>query len=345
MFNPLPAALRFLVIVSACAVAFSAAAGKAIYTRVKFPHDHYTRVEAINNNGAVAGQYGNVASGPAFIRATDGTFTHFAVEGAATTIPRGLTDEGAIGGRYDLPDDSIHGFLRDPAGNLTLFDGPGIMTAEVNGINASNDITGTYFRTKAGEFGGFIRHADGSFTVFKIKEARPEEIHVAGIDDKGEVAGFYIDSKFVAHAFLRNPAGKIRKFQAPDATSRSFGDGSDVLAISSNGWVAGLYTGKNGVHRYLRDPRGKFEEFDLPGGQSNQITDINDSGEITGCYASNNLVHGFVRKVGRNPVTFDLPWGSSQDMCAATVNNSGQVAGYARYGEFNENGFGFIRTP
>ena len=160
------------------------------------------------------------------------------------------------------------------------------------------------------------------------------------IDDNGNVAGHYSDANFVTHAFLRDAAGKIMKLQAPGATSASFGDGTDVLAISSNGWITGLYTAKSGVHRYLRDPKGQFEELDLPAVQQNQITAVNDSGEITGCYAANDLVHGFIRKVGINPVTFDLPWGSSQNMCTQTINNSGQVAGYARFGEQGENGLG-----
>jgi hypothetical protein len=327
-------------------ITLAGTAAAADFTKIKFPHDNPTVVNVINNTGAVAGQHGDGFAGRALIRAPDGKLTDFAVNGAVVTIPRGLTEEGAVGGRYDLPDDSIHGFLRDAAGILTPFDGPGLGAAEINGMNASNDIVGTYSRDQQQNLGGFIRHPDGSFTVFQVRGDRPSGLRIAGIDDAGEVAGSYSDSNFVRHAFLRNAAGKIAKFQAPDAATGSFGDGTDIIAISSNGWVTGRYTDNNGVsHHYLRNPRGQFEEFDLPGGQSNQTPAVNDNGEITGSYSANFQLHGFFRKPGGKPVTFDLPWGEPYLISVETLNDSGQIAGSAAYGSFGEKEFGFIRTP
>jgi hypothetical protein len=322
------------------------ATAKATFTKVKFPHANPTQAELINNHGVVAGQYGDGFAGRAFLRSADGSFTGFAVDGAVVTIPRGLTDAGAIGGRYDLPNDSIHGFFRDAAGNLTPFDGPGLGAAEIDGMNASNDIVGTYAVDNNGLLGGFIRHADGTITTFNIHGVTASGgFSIAGIDDGGQVAGDYSDPGFVSHAFLRSSSGEITKFQAPDARAKSFGDGTDVVAISSNGWVTGFYTGKGGTHHYSRSPDGQFEEFDLPGGQSNQTTAVNDEGVIVGSYSTSFHLHGFLRKPGGKFVTFDLPWGETESMGVLSVNDSSQIAGYAFYGTFGKREFGFIRTP
>lgn len=327
-------------------IATAGSATAAEFTKVKFPHNNPTVLNIVDNTGAIAGQHGNDGfAGRAFVRTPDGKFRDFAVQGAVVTIPRGLTEEGAVGGRYDLPDDSIHGFFRDAAGKLTTFEGPGLMAADVSGMNAKNDIVGTYFRNRQGMFGGFVRHSDGSFTLFHLRGDTPEGLRIAGIDARGNVAGYYSDPNFVKQAFIRRKSGEIAKFQAPGAATASFGDGTDVLAISNNGWLAGLYTAKDGVHHYLRNPKGEFQEFDLPGGQSNQTTAVNDAGEIAGSYTTNFQVHGFIRKANGKLVSFDLPWGDPYSMSVQSINDSGVVAGSAAYGSFGEKQIGFIRNP
>src|SRR6478672_4367568 len=82
------------------------AVADATYTKIKIRGATGTHVAAINNAGAVAGQDDGF-EGPAFVRNADGKVKRFMVDGAFVTIPRTLTDAGAVGGRYDLPDDSI----------------------------------------------------------------------------------------------------------------------------------------------------------------------------------------------------------------------------------------------
>ena len=57
---------------------------------------------------------------------------------------------------------------------------PAFWTAEINGMNASNEIVGTYFRNQQGMFGGFVRHPGGSFTLFHLRGDRPEGLRIAG---------------------------------------------------------------------------------------------------------------------------------------------------------------------
>lgn len=338
--------LGFLVIVCAAFATNSGmAAAKPVYTKIRFPHGNQTAANVINNLGAVAGQHEDASGGThAFVRAPDGTYTDFAVDGAIVTIPRGLSDDGGAGGRYDLPDDTIHGFFRDPSGNITPFDAPGLGAAEINGMNASHEIAGTYFIDQNQNLGGFIRHEDGSFTRFQIEGATPGGVNVAGIDAAGEVAGAYSDSNFARHGFFRTAKGKLLAIDAPGA-GRGFQQGTDVLAINDKGWVAGSYTDANNVaHTYLLRKRGgRFEELGIP--VSYRIAAVNDGGEIAGCFTSGFRNHGFIRRLSGKMITFDLPWGDSEDMCPESINDSGQVAGHIRLGSFGEKEFGFIRTP
>lgn len=336
--------LRWLAILCAASATLGGTAvGKPVYTKIRYPHAGQTAANVMNNLGAVGGQYGN-GSTRAFLRAPDGASADFAVDGAVVTIPRGLSDDGAIGGRYDLPDDTIHGFFRDSAGAVTPFDGPGLGAAEIDGMNARHEIVGTYFIDADQNLGGFIRGEGGGFTLFKIDGATPGGLSVAGIAAAGQVAGAYTDTDFARHGFFRTAKGKVLTIDAPDA-GRGFQQGTDVLAINDKGWVAGSYTDANDVaHAYLlRNPGGRFEDLGIPA--SYRIAAMNDGGEIAGCFTSGFRNHGFVRKPNGRIVAFDLPWGDSQDMCPEDIADTGKVAGHVRYGSFGEKEFGFIRTP
>ncbi|MBV9570925.1 MAG: hypothetical protein JO056_06780 [Alphaproteobacteria bacterium] len=314
------------------------AGAKATYEKI-WAHRANTQVERINNGGTVAGRFDVTGIDTrAFIKAPDGRVVDFAVDGAVVTIPRGLTDAGAVGGRYDLPDDSIHGFFRDSSGTLTAFDGPGLGAAEIAGMNAGNDIAGTYFIDENQNLGGFIRHQDGAFTSFRIDEAYPGTLRIAGINRKGEIAGYYTDSSFVSHAFLRQRDGSTTTFDAPE------GKGISVYAINDKGWTAGFFSNHGALQGFVRKRNGEAETF-YPPGAFIAITAMNNEGDVTGCYARNFRNYGFIRKAGGKMIGFGLPWGQSEAMCAQSINEAGQVAGYVRYGSFGEKELGFVRTP
>ncbi len=331
------AKLGVVLIATGLSTAGTLPAAAATYTKIQVRHANGTHVSLINNVGQVAGQVDDF-EGPAFIRTPEGKVIRFAVDGAFVTIPRGLTDAGAVGGRYDLPDDSIHGFLRDESGTLTAFDGPGLGAAEIAGMNAGSDIAGTYFIDENQNLGGFIRHADGTLTLFRIDDAYPASLYVTGINRKGVVAGYYIDTNFVSHGFLRKADGLIVTFDLPD------GNGITVAAVNDRGWLTGFDFSGGLAHGYVWKRNGSFETFDAPGAFI-AITAINNNGDVTGCYAKNFHNYGFIRKAGGKVIGFGLPWGESENMCAQSINNAGQVAGYVHYGSFGEDAVGFIRTP
>src|SRR3954470_1364591 len=93
--------LGVVLVATGLGTAANLAVAAATYTKIQVRHANGTHVSMINNVGQVAGQVDDF-EGPAFIRTPEGKVKRFAVDGAFVTIPRGLTDAGAVGGRYDL---------------------------------------------------------------------------------------------------------------------------------------------------------------------------------------------------------------------------------------------------
>jgi uncharacterized membrane protein len=156
------------------------------------------------------------------------------------------------------------------------------------------------------------------------------------INIEGVVAGYYIDSTNVLHAFLRSPAGKFTTFEAPgaDTTAQSF-NGTVASGINDLGEVTGYYFDASGLqHGFVRSAAGKFTSFDVPGsaGLSNPVA-INLEGSVVGYYLdSSSQFHAFLRKSSGSFVSFDGPGGC----------NSGTSAGCFGTAAFNVNVFGTV---
>jgi hypothetical protein len=104
----------------------------------------------------------------------------------------------------------------------------------------------------------FTRDANG--TIASFDPAGSSFTAAYGITRNGAVAGYYDDSSFVAHGFLRAPDGTVATFDAPGGTN-----GTYVNGVSADGWLAG-YTidGEFVAHGFVRSPEGKIKVFDAP---------------------------------------------------------------------------------
>src|SRR5437763_14189093 len=73
----------------------------------------------------------------------------------------------------------------------------------------------------------------------------------AGINDTGAVAGFYVDSAYYDHGFLRTADGAVTSFDPPDST------GTIVTGINAKGAIAGYFSDASYInHGFLRHPSG-----------------------------------------------------------------------------------------
>src|SRR5687768_7839462 len=76
------------------------------------------------------------------------------VPGALHTRPNGINSSGEITGVYVKPDNSIHGFLLDRNGFMTL-DVPGAIQTNAFKINPQGDIAG-FYNVAPGRSRGFL---------------------------------------------------------------------------------------------------------------------------------------------------------------------------------------------
>ena len=270
---------------------------------------------AINNAGQVAGfSYGDT-SAQGFVRAADGTFTHF------PQFASGINDAGQVVGGAGSPQ---QGFIRDPDGTVTLIGAAatgiaGATDVAFNGINNKGQIVGQS-SDDDGNVTSFLRNADGTFTTFV---ASGPGIHPVGdtlgygINDAGQIVGVYqfnVPPDFPLFGFLRNPDGT---FTALDPTGHGI-DNPTVLApfgINNLGQIVGNYNVDPSSPRsaFFRDADGSYVSFDATGpgidaSNGTYASGINDLGQIVGGYLDRNFVsHGFIATAAAAPTAVPEP--------------------------------------
>lgn len=170
------------------------------------PNSIGTFASAINNNGEIAGVFSDSVKhiDRGFFRDSAGTITVFdPTPGARTGNAVALNDAGTSAGDYFPKGSNIaRGFLRTKDGTITTYDTPSTTYDLYPGINFEDSVVGAYYDTN-GTY-GYLRASDGAIKTF-IAPGSDEDTEATGINDKGEIVGFYADTK------THYPAGFILK--------------------------------------------------------------------------------------------------------------------------------------
>ncbi len=212
------------------------------------------------------------------------------------------------------------------AQKITTFDVPSGIETTPTGISPSGEIVGYYGDTKTTTVHGFVRNADGTFTLFAPPNAT--SVSVTGINPSREIVGSFEDTTSHEHAFLRKRNGTITMFDFPGAI------GTAARAISESGQIVGFYVAASEQHGFIRQPDGSITSFDVPGNSSRRTnpTAIDSSGQITGSYVDIAYLtpqdHGFLRDPDGNITTFAVSV-SDYDTYPATIGLQGQIVGSA----------------
>jgi uncharacterized membrane protein len=236
---------------------------------------------AINDRDEIAGTYVDAGAelGPdgvyppdavhAFVKDRRGRVTGFDVPGGGSPLPQGINDRGRIAGIY-LDSDGIQtGFVRDRHGAVTKISlGP--IGTKARDVNDQGDVVGIYGEPAANELGyvvrGYLRDRNEKTTTIAIPGAA--ETSPYAIDDRGRIAGSYLDAGVT-----------------PDA------DGS-VPPGTLHGFVWG---------------NGRVTRLDVPGSLLTVALDVDDRGRVTGGYVdATGRQHGFLYAKGRY-TTIDAP--------------------------------------
>lgn len=222
------------------------------------------------------------------------------------------------------------------AKKTTLFDVPGTPPGGSYPvtINRSGTIVGPC--EIDGNDEGFVRNADGSFTIFAVPGAYSTS--VTALNDKGQIAGWYVETNTGPyHGFIRDAEGTMTNFDISGAVDM------EVTSINNSGTVVGSYDAPLFVrHGFIRDKKGNITTFDSPNSKDIEPQSVNDAGEIAGgSTGDDGTGYGFVRGVDGTITLFLGPNNSSAT--AVAIDKSGTATGYYR----DDVGFGehgFLRT-
>src|SRR5215469_12654169 len=154
------------------------------------------------------------------------TFTRIDFPGATSTNAYDINDSGEIVGRYTNADDTQHGYLRSPNGELTPIDVPGANLTAALGINSGGDIVGPYRLASEpmNSRHGFLL-SNGQFTTFDFPGAFFTQ--PVGINDYGDIVGRYCTVNPCGqpgssnwHGFLLHE-GEFTSIDFPEALQRT----------------------------------------------------------------------------------------------------------------------------
>jgi len=275
-----------LVGVALLACLAAQAKGSATYIPIVPPSGAVTVLPfGINDNNIVAGGYTD-SSGllHGFYGPPDGSnYTTFDLTDGSQAEARAIFNDGSITG-LALQSGFAFGeeYYRSPAGKIKLLKNPNGDIAD--GVSQGGNDKGTYvgdyldtdgvtrlgFEGKAGK----IKKAFTLPGVDGVSSTNPRQIN-----NKGVVAGGYIDSTGVQHGFLLK-GKKLTTFDAPNSVNVTTAEG-----INDAGQVAGLYTdGSGNRHAFLYDSTsGNYTAIDPGNGSTAQEAwGINNAGLIVG---------------------------------------------------------------
>jgi hypothetical protein len=181
---------------------------------------------AINDKGVIVGQYTDSKTGttPGFIL-NDGTYTFLnpkdPVKGGTSMVTnaQGINNKGTGVGFESANGVNQHGFKFDLAGHTTALPDPagtpqiladGLVLTQFLGVN-DNGLAVGYYQTNGGSQHGFLFDlATNAYTFLDEPNSKPGTTaasitQITGINNAGEITGFYLDADGMMHGFLATP--------------------------------------------------------------------------------------------------------------------------------------------
>src|SRR3569833_638256 len=126
--------------------------------------------------------------------------------------------------------------------------------------------------------GPAANHAADAKSVTTINIPGAELSYAFGVNNKGEVVGYWYDDQFNTHGYLYS-GGKITNIDLPHTF------GIATTGINDQGIIVGTFANEalTVIHGFLFY-RGKFALLDYPGAFATTPVAINDAGDVVGYY-------------------------------------------------------------
>ncbi len=124
-----------------------------------------------------------------------------------------------------------------------------------------------------------MRTKDGTLAIFDAPGA-VSGTYLAGIDEQGNIGGYYCDASGLCHGFLRSAAGTFTTFDAPGAVA-----GTYETSVGLEGVLAGYYWDAQYIGRgFVRSTSGKIATFEVPGAAYGTYPLTAGIGGVAGAY-------------------------------------------------------------
>jgi probable HAF family extracellular repeat protein len=270
-------------LVGAALLASTAAQAAATYVPIALPSGAVTVLPfGINDNNIVAGGYTD-ADGVlhGFYGPPDGSdYTTFDMSDGSTPEARAIRNDGSITG-LALGNGFTFGeeFYRSPTGKIKLLKNPdgNVQDGVAQGGNDKGKYVGDYLDTDGFTRLGFEGKSGKYKAAFVLDIQGVTSTNPRQINNKGDVAGGYIDSSGIQHGFVLKGKNLI-SFDAPNSVNVTTAEG-----INDAGQVSGLYTDADGNrHGFMYDVhKGTFTAIDPGNGSTAQEAwGINNAGMI-----------------------------------------------------------------
>ncbi len=267
-----------------------------------------SNANGISNAGQVVGTTVDVNNASTSVNFTGTPGTLSTLNTGASQVAFGINSAGdVVGGN------GTNAFFLPNGGSLQTLGVPG-GASNAFGINDKGNIVGQF--TSGANTPGFILANSASNTFTTINQptgATSDVINAQGINNNGEVVGFYLGNDGQVHGFTANaPAspGTITATAVADPVIPAVAGEpgatfvfSQILGVNDNGLAVGyygdstasqhgyFYNTNTGLYTFLDDPAAAFDN----GVEVTQITGINNSGMIDGFYTdANGIAHSFV---------------------------------------------------
>jgi uncharacterized membrane protein len=178
----------------------------------------------INDKGTIVGQFTTSTTTPGFIKVNNKTYVEInAPSGPNIVFAQGINNKGLVVGYYLGTDSEDHGFIANeksakdgvltgtPVTDPTIPAVPGepgatFVFSQILGINDHGIAVGYYGDSTSSQHGFIYNTNTGQYTFLddpnEAFDKGVEVTQITGINNAGEITGFYTDANGVAHGFV-----------------------------------------------------------------------------------------------------------------------------------------------
>ncbi len=194
-----------------------------------------TNAFGINDGGNIVGQFTSGAAAPGFVLASAVSNSFITVNAPVGSVSnavnaQGINNNGLIVGFYLGNDGQTHGFQANVANAVSnILTGTAIadptipvvpgepgatfVFSQILGVNDTGIAVGYYGDSTTSQHGFLYNTTTGAYTFLDDPSlgfnAGVEVTQITGINNSGEISGFYTDASGVAHSFVGCPVGTV----------------------------------------------------------------------------------------------------------------------------------------